>query len=417
MSIWHLYSADKHLQALVLEVNNTFDERHNYFLQPTSNVTNSKAVRYTGTWLKDFYVSTFNSRLGAYSLTAIDPLASLLHPSRPALTIKPIDSTITLSNADASRAMLIARVFSVSAPLDPSSMSIFHKTHFLLSWWWVGFATFPRTVVQAATLLFKKKMPWVFTPQPRKDTMPKHASETEILIEQLFRAYLRSVVHSSSAPLRVRYVPAGITGGTAEVMTSALALEAQFNNDFGDDDVKEYEVRILTPLFYTRITQYSSLHSALMSEHTDSATILLSSPSFLSSLDFSPLSTKAVGSMIDNALFTLLASLKKTPAIISPLADEIPLISAEKFSPGLSPEENVEETDPVEAEGQTPKGLSGLDVFILASAPRTHKREYVLRVLKMLFAEHIGFGWMEILGLEILVVKAVIAWGAVKLIF
>jgi hypothetical protein len=313
--------------------------------------------------------------------------------------------------------MLIARVFSVSAPLDPSTMSIFHKTHFLLSWWWVGFATFPRTVVQAATLLFRKKMPWVFIPQPRKETMPKHASETEILIERLFRGYLRFVVHSSPARLRVRYIPAGIVGGTEEVMTSALALEAQSSSGFDEGDIQEHELRILTPLFYTRITQYSSLHSALMSEHADSATILLSSPSFLASLDLSSLSTEAVGSMIDNALFTLLALLKKTPAIILPLADEIPLIAAEKFSSSLSPKKgNVEKMDPAKGKEQSPKGLSGLDVFVLAFAPRVEKREYVLRVLKMLLAEHIGFGWMEILDLEILAIKTVIAWGAVRLI-
>lgn len=334
-------------------------------------------------------------------MTAIDPLATLLNPPPvPAVTKNaPIDSTITLSNADGSRAMLVARVYSTSPPLDPSKMSIFSKISFILSWWWVGLATFPRTVVQAVTIL-QKKMPWIFTPQPRKDTMPKHASETEILIEQVFRSYLRSVVQSSPHPLLVRYVPAGIIGGNAEMMSSgASEIGVQFA-------VKEHEIRILSPLFYSRLVQYSSTHAALLSEYKDSATIFLSSPSFLSKLDFSPLSAEALNSLYDNALFTLLASMKKTPAIIEPLADEA--IKREIIGPEPAPF-NASEI-------QDLKGLSGLDVFVFATGSKADRREYASRLLKMLFAEQFGLGWMEILDMEIFAIEAVVAWGAVKLI-
>jgi DUF1365 family protein len=34
VSFWYLYSADRKLSAMILEVNNTFDERHIYFLEP-----------------------------------------------------------------------------------------------------------------------------------------------------------------------------------------------------------------------------------------------------------------------------------------------------------------------------------------------------------------------------------------------
>ena len=168
VSIWHLYSAQKELKAFILEVNNTFDERHIYFVKPdliSPSIPNSDVPpKLFNTWSKDFYVSTFNSRAGNYSISAIDPL----FPSMTSPGV--INTTVTLKSAHAS---LVARIFTTGPAIDPSTMSLCEKTKFLAAWWWVGLATFPRTVIQALTLLVKHKMPWVFRPEPRRVCTPE----------------------------------------------------------------------------------------------------------------------------------------------------------------------------------------------------------------------------------------------------
>ncbi|KAH9217804.1 hypothetical protein DL95DRAFT_250880, partial [Leptodontidium sp. 2 PMI_412] len=264
VSIWHLYSSTKELTALILEVNNTFDEKRTYFLEPAHDPTKDEAqpTRYTGTWPKDFYVSTFNSRNGSYSLSAYDPLFPFMSKAGS------INTTITLNNSS-SHAKLVARVYSSGQALDPATMSVWTKTKFIASWWWVGLATFPRTVKEALTLLFTKEMPWVFRPEPRRETMARKADETELCIEGHFRQYLREQVESYDGDVVVRYVSAGLVGVDAqeEIMSSP---SSQLSS--GSAAV---EVRVLTPLFYSRLVQYDSVADALATESTLSATVSL----------------------------------------------------------------------------------------------------------------------------------------------
>ncbi|KAJ2965819.1 hypothetical protein NQ176_g10436 [Zarea fungicola] len=94
VSFWYLYSPAKVLSAMILEVNNTFDERRPYLVfrdfeqeetmekkkqadASTATVTattttisrngTSKVPRISASFDKDFHVSPFNSRKGSYS--------------------------------------------------------------------------------------------------------------------------------------------------------------------------------------------------------------------------------------------------------------------------------------------------------------------------------------------------------------
>ncbi|TKA63706.1 hypothetical protein B0A55_10384, partial [Friedmanniomyces simplex] len=91
VSFWYLYDSDTELKYMILEVNNTFDERRMYLLKggevkgeemddgsdrPFNGAgKTSKQLVFTDSWTKDFHVSPFNSRKGSYSLRATDPLA------------------------------------------------------------------------------------------------------------------------------------------------------------------------------------------------------------------------------------------------------------------------------------------------------------------------------------------------------
>ena len=390
-------------------MNNTFGERHNYFLSPSSNASPSKdgslskPPRYTGTWPKDFYVSVFNDRSGSYSVVAYDPLFPFMSGTGP------INTTITLSDSN-SKAMLIARVYSAGDALDPTSMSILAKTRFLLGWWWVGLATFPRTVREAITLLFHRGMKWVFRPEPRKDTMPRPADATEQCIESALRAYLQNVVSHSQQALTLRYVPAGLAppSPTEEIMTSPAAQLLP------ESSVKEVELRVLTPLFYSRLVQYppastsKSLLPALLSEHHINSTITISNPDVLSALDFTSSEAKDLNTITKLSL-QLLSTLRSSsePAPISRLPNEPP-----PPTPSTLPRPST--TNPSHEPGQTSHSV--LDLHALTNVSPDAQKEYVNKVATLLLAGRISHGWMEIIDFEILLVKVVVIWGVVRLL-
>lgn len=143
-SFWHLYSADMVLKAMIVEVNNTFDERRMYWLQPDDkqfegSSSDSVPSRLQYKWAKDFHVSPFNSRLGSYSITSLDPLNGATEEGTACVPTK-IETVITLSTSDG-RPKLVARAWSVGPGTDPSRLSSIQKLTLLLNWWWVGLAT------------------------------------------------------------------------------------------------------------------------------------------------------------------------------------------------------------------------------------------------------------------------------------
>ncbi|TGO32606.1 hypothetical protein BHYA_0302g00040 [Botrytis hyacinthi] len=257
VSIWNLYSRNRELKAVILEVNNTFDERHTYFVTPKDaedskiEEPKGKPPRFTNTWSKEFYVSPFNSRSGSYSVSASDPFFPSLSGNNP------LDLTLTLSSTE--RPFLVARVFSDGHPFDPSNMSVLEKTKFLLSWWWVGFATFPRTLVQASILFFKRSLPWVSRPEPFKKTISRHADDTQKSIEVLFRQFLQHLIEVADEPLVLKYRPAGLLDNTPEIMFSPSA-------QMSPELAKSMEISVLTPIFYTQLIKYVDIVQGLEME-------------------------------------------------------------------------------------------------------------------------------------------------------
>ena len=183
---------------MILEVNNTFDERRIYFLkgsemvmpvivandpglppdgeilQQARNAINGdtelrdrKGTKFTNSWSKDFHVSPFNSRKGSYGLSACDSLDRGI-----------IDNTISLSSSKG-HPKLVARIFSTGDSIDPSNMGTLHTLVFIASWWWVGFVTFPRIVREAAKLFFRRKLHVWYRPEVLPMSIGRHETEDE----------------------------------------------------------------------------------------------------------------------------------------------------------------------------------------------------------------------------------------------
>ena len=165
---------------MILEVNNTFDERRMYLLKDSggdainhlSNGNGAASGKFADKWAKDFHVSPFNSRKGSYSLLAFDPFASRPNGKGP------VDNTITLSSSK-DHPKLVARIFSTSNPLNPSIVTRWDTLKFILSWWWVGLVTFPRIVREAGKLFFRRKLYVWYRPEVLKESIGRTATREE----------------------------------------------------------------------------------------------------------------------------------------------------------------------------------------------------------------------------------------------
>ncbi|CAD6500870.1 BgTH12-06575 [Blumeria graminis f. sp. triticale] len=397
VSLWHLYSPQNELKALILEVNNTFDERHCYFLQPSSrsgkasdssDQNGPEFVRYACKWPKDFYVSTFNDRSGSYSLSASDPFA-------PALTGSGhINTTITLSGSSHDTAMIITRIFSINPAHDPAKMSKWEKLLFLTTWWWVGFATFPRTLRQAYKLFFYKKMPWAFRPEPRRNTMARQADKTERNLEQHFRAFLKNQVCNSEEAITVRYQSAGLVGNDN--------LDAILQSPLDKAGTRcESTIKILTPLFYSRFVQYASISDALISESQQSATLEVSNlPSLLTTLTakVDPKPEHVVHcypKIIYEPLFVMLSYLRSRPS---------PILSKEQSTPVTAPARRI----------PSATALSVLETFVLDSASSSQKRDFLQDCWRLMLTARLAFESSVLWELEVLGFHVIVSWYLVR---
>ena len=208
VSFWYLYDERRYLRAMILEVNNTFDERRMYFLEkgaisPQKQLSFEDGVELknesntlSASWPKDFHVSPFNSRKGSYALTAHDPFGISDAPK--------ISNTITLlSSKDHSK--LVARIVSTSKAIDPSKLSVIGKIRFVLCWCWVGFVTFPRIVREATKLFFKRKLHVWYRPEILPGSIPRNMTREERIIENVFRRWLSAIMGDTKGDLLLKY--------------------------------------------------------------------------------------------------------------------------------------------------------------------------------------------------------------------
>ncbi|KAL8972772.1 MAG: hypothetical protein Q9197_002628 [Variospora fuerteventurae] len=249
VSFWYLYNEEKQLRAMILEVNNTFDERRMYFLKDTImkdfdeswTVIEHPRSKFKDTWPKDFHVSPFNSRKGSYALSAQDPFSAHLNDT----------------------CKLIARVFSDQPSIDPTTLGAWARLRFIASWWWVGFVTFPRIVREAGNLFFRRKLHVWYRPEVSKESIGRHATEDEAIIERTFRCFLCSLVTHSSLDHSIKYISPIPSSTTAEIFTPKHTTSPE---EPSSQPQQSIEFRITTPLFYARLARYTHISEFLSTE-------------------------------------------------------------------------------------------------------------------------------------------------------
>jgi Protein of unknown function (DUF1365) len=419
VSFWYLYSKDRELTSMILEVNNTFDERHMYFLKSSQDPPESvhvqeepkfwkedslmeksrsvfadmslksrKPARFSNSWAKEFHVSPFNSRKGSYSLVAYDPL----YPSTTGRG--PINNTVTLISSK-HHSKLVARIVSEGAAADPEAMSIWQKLVFLSLWWWVGFITFPRIAREAGKLFFRRKLHVWFRPEPLKSSIGRNADATEQLLETCFRNYLHYLVEIATSPLVVKYTPAGIKDASEETITSPLTKS-------DSSTAETLELKVLTPVFYSRFVHYAHDLEAIFSKFNENGTVWISNPSHLPSLLLKkPQPPQNITSWVDYLSFKLIQNLRQRHPNI-----EGGTTSAEKAK---ASDDALRKKSDIRT-----FRLSAMDGYVLAKGTLAERREYRAQVLKLFISDRIAFGKGEIFAAEVFLLKCATFWIVVR---
>lgn len=334
-------------------------------------------------WPKDFHVSPFNSRKGSYSLQAFDPLRSVAEGRES------VDSTITLKSSKG-HGKIVARLVSTGQPIDPSIMTIAQKWHFLLSWWWVGFVTFPRIVKEAAHLWFKRKLHVWYRPEPLRESMGRNADSAERKLELMFRKYLRHLVEQCQAPVALKYVSCGLADSGKELMLSSAAKDKQ------EGDVEEMEFKVLTPVFYTRFVFYAHDLEALFSELRESSTIWVSRPDLLPKILFKkPAPALEARNPMDFASYEAIRYLRRRPdAIVRPLTSSQPLQQS-----SLTTAVDIRDFR-----------ISSMDAFMLQQEDADMRKQYSSLVLRIFVAHRLAFGNLLLVDAALIVLRTWLAW-------
>ncbi|KAI1761642.1 hypothetical protein GGR53DRAFT_524971 [Hypoxylon sp. FL1150] len=404
-SFWYLYSADKCLAAIILEVSNTFDEKRMYFLTPSVNdirsirapendaaagdsrahrPCNSTPLRQT--WPRDSHVSLFNSEEGSCSLAAHDPLLPHLEGQGR------IDGTIKLESSK-NNAKLVVRVFSEGDAIDPTTMTTLQKLKFLAISWGVSFVTFPRIVKEAGACFFKRKLHVWYSPGSLKTSIGRQADKTERQLEPLFRRYLEHLVEQSPEPLTVRYTPSGIVDAQTETMISPQARKAPTLE-------AEMDFKVLTPVFYSRFVYYAHDFEAIFCELNENNTIWVSKPELLPKLIIKkqPPPLLQTTSYLDYGYYMAIKNLRQRPERI-----EQPLTSSSQSSRATSSQKDI-------------RGfrLSAMDGYVLTHEDTKARHVYRSSVLKLFIADRIAMRRVKILQLQKWVLEFLLAWVAMS---
>lgn len=363
VSFWYLYDRKKMLNAMILEVNNTFDERRMYFLPADSDPPKS---RFTHEWAKDFHVSPFNDREGSYTLSAIDP-AGQNPPHGPCS----IDNTITLSSADG-KPKIVARIYSTRPGHDPLEISKLQFASFILRWWWVGFMTNPR-ILREARILWVKRLQVFYRPEVFQTSIGRTETREETILEPFFRQFLQHCVDGSSTS--IKYIPAAGPQRARPILLDPVNL----SKGYSDDTKATIDVKILTPEFYRELLRDCNVLQVFdrccFEAEAGQAMVYVSDPqSFMGLLANSSISATPLGS--SGVLQSLVDRLRRRHSTDSNLDSNVSTLGQKQPS-------------------------TSFDHFVRSSSGPLEISTYERTCFRVLLADRIALGYISILRLYV----------------
>ena len=384
VSFWYLYNDAKILEAMVVEVNNTFDERRMYFMERATDVVPALTTgkrHFKHCWEKDFHVSPFNSQDGSYAIQATDPLADA---DTGNVTV---DCSIILRSTDQTP-KLVARVFSSKPALDAVSMTRWQTLGFVFNWWWVGLMTNPR-ILREARILWVKKLQLYYRPEVLQTSIGRQETREEAKLEPCFRLLLEWLVQRSHKEILLKYTPiAGPQRGRLETFS---------NSDHTRCSQLEIEIRVLTPAFYSQFARFGDCRKAfhkLCFDAPDSERFLLISDRATFQELLSGIGQLDLRTSEARFSWRIVGWLRGKETTYGPLSPT----TAERIN----------------CDDRRLSVLSQLDVLVLKDGDNVSKRHYCRTIAAILVSDQLAFGWIPLLRFYGLVMWMLLMYVAMR---
>ncbi|CAG8557544.1 18567_t:CDS:2 [Rhizophagus irregularis] len=175
------------LKVVILEINNTFGEKHLHVLSRDTVTDQESRNGYdmSFTMKRAFHVSPFNDRLGTYKMLCKDPSSGYL------------DMRIVMYAGQDNKSQLKKKmVATVSGPSYILSMN--SLLYAIIRYPFDIFLTFPRILKEAYKLHYSKKLGIYHRPIPIEGTVVKlEPNSIELHAQEIITSYLRYLIESS----------------------------------------------------------------------------------------------------------------------------------------------------------------------------------------------------------------------------
>ncbi|EED12798.1 conserved hypothetical protein [Talaromyces stipitatus ATCC 10500] len=275
---WYLYNEERELDALILEINNSYWEKRNILLRikPTSDKLNpcqsldsaeyldrrqlvrslptaTKAKFYGGDWRKYIFASPFEKVDGLVSQRMMDPLKPHSWASGSTLS-----NMTTLEETGEVR--MATRLTCDGYPIDPTRMSYIDVIKVIIYWTLPVIMTTPEIFFKAIKIRLSGMMKMNSKPPVRSGSVGRHIKRLELNLEAYFRAYLARCVDNYPEPVELKYLPCRSFTNDTVYMRSPSFYEK------GPTIVRYLTVEPADPSFYTRIINYMDVKTALDQE-------------------------------------------------------------------------------------------------------------------------------------------------------
>ncbi|KAL4915363.1 hypothetical protein BDW62DRAFT_212725 [Aspergillus aurantiobrunneus] len=400
VSWWYLYRADRELDALILEINNSYNEKRNILLRvrPASDSVNGhqepaghneyiddrrlihsipsapRSKFYTGNWNKHIFASPFEKVDGVVSQRVTDPLQAVSWAPNASFS-----NMTTLEESGQVR--MVTRLTCAEPPIDPTAMSSWGVVKLLFRWTIPGIMATPSIILKALKIRFSGAMHMNPKPPVRGGSIARHITRLEMDLEPFFRAYLAHHVQAHPNPIELTYHPC------RSFTNETIHLRSPSSYGKPPCSIRRITIEPTDPAFYTRVTHYPDIKTALLHE------------------------TQQTGDTADPTAQRLLVSdLTFLISILKCVCPECdPCIQPR---PKLNPKQWKSQTLLRLVRGSTAPSFMG--EFVLAVVDPSYRAVYVSSVVRLSAARRLAFSSQGLLRVYVFLASCLLRWVALE---
>ncbi|OOF96457.1 hypothetical protein ASPCADRAFT_14255, partial [Aspergillus carbonarius ITEM 5010] len=279
INYWYLYSPSRELTAMIMEINNSFYEKRNFFFPLTAagspkddlrgvsqgvtasfqhgpsepqdlvfRTSASRCTNYKGQWEKSIFGSPFEKVGGSMPAKFSDMLSEF--PPRLQSTLSSVSSEGQIK--------VTSRLSSWGDAVDPLDASSWDIMKFIMRWTHVGALSAPRIVKEALKVRFRGGLKYLQRPEVRKGSIARKETPVEKSLELIFREYLSELIKHCDTPLTLKYTP------PKSISFEPITFHSPVSPTSHPRPI--LEICPITPRFFTSITQYQTAKQGFLTE-------------------------------------------------------------------------------------------------------------------------------------------------------